>query len=154
MVDPSVSGAGAGPCPGESIARGVARALLAADQAVVAELPLANGRRADLVALSRDGCVSIVEVKSSRADFMADRKWPDYLAWCDFFYFAVGPDFPRSILPADQGLILADRFGAEVVCAAQHRRLPPARRKAVLLRFARTAATRLHTLLDPACGVL
>lgn len=150
MIDFSGRGSGAG----EAIARGVARAFLAADQAVVAELPLANGRRADLVALGRDGRVSIVEVKSGRADFLADRKWPEYLAFCDFFYFAVGLDFPRSILPADHGLILADGFFAEIVCEAPQRPLPSARRRAVLLRFARTAATRLHSLLDPATGVI
>jgi len=152
LVDPLTSGAGPGTPQAQAIARGVARALLAADQAVVTELPLANGRRADLMALGRDGRLAIVEIKSSRADFLADRKWPDYLAYCDRFYFAVGPDFPRSILPADQGLILGDGFFAEIVHEAPCRPLPAARRKAVLLRFARTAAGRLHTLLDPACG--
>lgn len=148
-----MSGIGASAGSGEEIGRGVARALLAADQAVVAELPLANGRRADLVALDRDGRLSIVEVKSCRADFVADHKWPEYLGYCDFFYFAVGPDFPRSILPPDQGLILADGFCAEVVRDAPLRPLPAARRKTMLLRFARTAAGRLHALADPSLGL-
>jgi hypothetical protein len=129
--------------------RGVARTLIAADHAVLAELPLANGRRADLVALDRAGEVTLVEIKSCRADFLADRKWPAYLAYCDRFYFAVGGGFPVDLLPGDEGLILADRFGGEIVRPARLRPLCAARRKAVLLRFARLAALRLHGLLDP-----
>jgi hypothetical protein len=130
--------------------RGISRALVAADHAVLAELPLANGRRADLVAIDRAGEITLVEIKSCRADFLADRKWPAYLAWCDRFYFAVGGGFPLDLLPAGEGLILADRFSGEIARPARLRPLTPARRKAVLLRFARLAALRLQGQLDPA----
>ena len=131
------------------LVRGVGRALTDADHSVLAELSLGNGRRADLVALDRTGAIILVEVKSCRADFVADRKWQEYLAYCDRFYFAVGPDFPRAFLPPEEGLILADRFGGEIIRAARLRVLSPARRKAMLIRFGRTAASRLQTLLDP-----
>jgi hypothetical protein len=131
------------------ILRGVARALVAADQAVVAELVLANGCRADLVALDRTGMITLVEVKASRADFLADRKWPAYLDHCDRFYFAVADGFPLDLLPPTEGLIRADRFAAEILRAAPVRRLGPARRKGLLIRFARASAGRLQTLLDP-----
>ncbi|HLT00753.1 MAG TPA: MmcB family DNA repair protein, partial [Geminicoccaceae bacterium] len=87
--------------------------------------------------------------KSCRADFRGDRKWHEYLAFCDRFYFAVARDFPLDLLPAEEGVILADRFGAEIVRPARLRALGPARRKAMLIRFGRAAATRLHGLLDP-----
>lgn len=132
------------------IARGVARHLAAADQTVVAELPLASGRRADLVALGRDGRIAIVEIKSCRSDFVADRKWPDYLGYCDAFYFAVGPAFPLALLPAEAGVILTDGFAAEVVRDSPLRPLSGARRKAMLIRVARVASGRLQALLDPA----
>jgi hypothetical protein len=131
------------------IVRGVARALADANQPVLTELPLANGRRADLVALDRTGRVTLVEVKSSRADFLADHKWPDYLPFCDHFYFAVASDFPLDLLPAGEGLILADRYAGEIIRAPVLRPLPAARRKAMLIRFARIAASRLQGLLDP-----
>ena len=131
------------------ILRGVARALSAADQAVLAELPLANGRRADLVALDRAGTISLVEIKSGRADFVADRKWQDYLDYCDRFYFAVAAGFPLELLPPDEGLILADRFAGEIAREARLRCLSAARRKAMLIRFARASAGRLQALLDP-----
>ena len=93
-----------------NIQRGVTRALIDADQAVLSELPLANGRRANLAAVDHAGRITVVEIKSCRPDFMCDRKWQDYLGYCDRFYFAVDSDFPYDLLPADEGLILADRF--------------------------------------------
>jgi hypothetical protein len=133
----------------DDILRGVGRALADADHAVLAELPLGNGRRADLVAIDRTGLISLVEIKSCRADFLTDRKWYQYLDYCDRFYFAVASDFPRHLLPADSGLIVADRFGGEIVRNAPVRALGPARRKAMLIRFGRAAAGRLQALLDP-----
>lgn len=133
----------------DSICRGVARALAAADHAVLPEMPLANGRRADLVAVGRDASIAIVEVKSTRADFLTDRKWPEYLEFCDLFYFAVAEDFPHALLPDSEGMIIADRFMAEIVRNPRLRPLSAARRKAMLLRFGRAAATRLHALCDP-----
>ena len=129
--------------------RGVSRALAEADHAVIAELPLRNGRRADMAALDRAGAITVVEVKSCRADFRSDRKWYEYLPYCDRFYFAVGRDFPLDLLPPEEGLILADRFGAEIVREARLRALSPARRKAMLIRFGRAAASRLRSFVDP-----
>ena len=131
------------------ILRGVARALGAADLAVLTEVPLANARRADLVALDRAGLITLIEVKASRADFLADRKWRDYLEFCDRFYFAVAAGFPLELLPPGEGLILADRFSGEILREAPLRRLGAARRKALVIRFARIAACRLQMLLDP-----
>jgi hypothetical protein len=131
------------------ILRGVARTLVAADQAVVAELVLANGCRADLVALDRTGMITLVEVKASRTDFLTDRKWRSYLDHCDRFYIAVADGFPLDLLPPTEGLIRADRFAAEILREAAVRQLDAARRKALLIRFARASAGRLQALLDP-----
>ncbi|WGF89696.1 MmcB family DNA repair protein [Marinivivus vitaminiproducens] len=131
------------------IAHGTARCLIDMGYAPVAELPLANGRRADITAIDRKGHVVIVEIKSSRADFLSDRKWPDYLEFCDAFYFAVAPGFPRELLPQDEGLILAERFQGAIERPAVLRPMAAARRKALLLRFARLAALRLQGQVDP-----
>ncbi len=134
------------------IARGVSRYFRALGQAVIAELPLADGRRCDLMAVDARGEVTIVEIKSCMADFRTDQKWPDYLNWCDRFYFAVDVDFPQELIPEECGLIVADRFGAEVLRDAPEDRLNAARRKAVTLRFARASAFRLQQLVDPDVG--
>jgi hypothetical protein len=133
-----------------AICTGTRRLLAGLGYASVTELTLASGRRADILALGADGCVWIVEVKSSVADFRADGKWPEYRAFCDRFFFAVADDFPTGILPDDAGLIVADPFGAAMVRPAPEHKLAGARRKAVTLRFAHTAATRHHKLADPA----
>ena len=133
----------------KALARGVARGLAQWGFSALAEVPLADGRRADLMALGRDGAVVIVEIKSSVADFRADRKWPDYRSWCDRLYFAVGEDFPAELIPEECGLIQADGFGAAILREAREEKLGAARRRAVQLRFARLAAARLQRMLDP-----
>jgi hypothetical protein len=118
--------------------------------APVAEMPLPNGRRADLLALLPDGGFSIIEVKSCAADFLADGKWPEYRDYCDRLYFAVDLDFPAALLPADAGLIVTDPPEAALHREAPEHRLAPARRRALLHRFATAAAGRLAALADPA----
>lgn len=127
------------------LARGVMRCLADMRITAMTEFTLGNGRRVDAIGLGPDGALHIVEIKSCRTDFLTDRKWQSYVDFADFFYFAVAVDFPRDVLPAGEGLILADRFGAEVVRLAQHRPVPAARRRALTLRFARVAAGRLMT---------
>jgi hypothetical protein len=132
-----------------AIARGTARRLHALGYCVVSELPLPSGRRADLVALGGGGEIVIVEIKSSIADFRADHKWMDYRLHCDRLFFATIVDVPCEIFPKDTGLIVADAFGASIVCEAPEHRLPAPTRKAMMLRFAYAAALRLQALADP-----
>jgi hypothetical protein len=131
------------------IARGTTRLLHSLGFSVVTELPLASGRRADLVALGADGEVVIVEIKSSVADFRADQKWIDYRLHCDRLFFATALEVPCEIFPPDTGLIVADAYGAAIICEAPEHRLHAATRKSVLLAFARAAALRLSALADP-----
>ena len=135
-----------------AVARGTRRLLRARGFSTLAELTLATGRRADIVALAGNSVVHIVEIKSSVADFRADTKWREYRAFCDRFYFAVPADFPIDIIPDDTGLILADAFGAAIEREPGEHRLAPATRRSVLLRFAQAAADRLHMLGDPDAG--
>ena len=130
------------------ICRGVVRLLAAHGLVSVAELPLPNGRRADVIGLTDKGEFWIIEIKSSIEDFRADQKWPEYRDFCDRLFFAVRPDFPTEILPGDTGLILADRYGGEIVRPSPEARLSGGRRKAMTLRFARAAAARLSLALD------
>jgi hypothetical protein len=132
----------------KELCRGVCRALAHRGFATLAEVSLANGRRADVMALGRDGELVIVEIKCSVADFKSDRKWPEYREFCDRLYFAVPAGFPTELIPEECGLILADPFGAAFLREAPAEP-PAARRRAVLLRFARLGAGRLRRTLDP-----
>jgi hypothetical protein len=116
--------------------------LLDAGFAPLTEFPTKSRRRMDVCALGPAGEIWCVEVKSSRADFLADGKWPDYLDWCDRLFFAVPDGFPEEILPPEHGLIRTDEYAAEIIRTAPEAKLAPARRKAVTLRFARLPADR------------
>jgi hypothetical protein len=117
--------------------------------AAVHEMPLPNGRRADLLALRPDGGFVCIEVKSGPRDFLTDSKWPEYRDFCDALYFAVDADFPVALLPEEVGLIITHAAEAELVREAPFHKLAPARRRGLLHRFAMTAAMRLAVLEDP-----
>ena len=131
------------------ILRGARRLISSLGYSSVCELALPNGRRADIAAISASGQILIFEIKSSVADFRADHKWREYRDYCDKLYFAVAPDGPIGLIPEDTGLIVADSYSGELVRDAPATNLPPARRRAMLLIFARHAADRLHMLQDP-----
>ena len=135
--------------PGPRLARGVARALRALDFVTVEEMVPTPGLRVDLMALGPRGEVWVIECKSGRADFGADRKWQGYLDWCDRFFWAVDGDFPTGLLPEGTGLIIADAYDAEIVRMGPESALPGARRKALVQKFARQAALRLQGFRDP-----
>jgi len=125
------------------VRRGVQRLLVQMGAAVLPELSLASGRRADLVALTTKGDIWIIEIKSSIEDFRVDRKWPDYRLHSDRFFFATHPEVPSDIFPQECGFILSDGYGAEILREAPEHRLAAAARKALMLRIARAGASRL-----------
>ena len=131
------------------ILRGARRLMGAMGYSSVCELVLPNGRRADIVAISGAGQITIIEIKSCVADFQSDHKWPEYIDYCDQLYFAVAPDGPIDLIPLETGLIVADSYSGELVRDAPKLPLAAARRRAILLAFARHAADRLHRFQDP-----
>jgi hypothetical protein len=139
------------------VARGVTRLFCRHDLFAMCEVPLPNGRRADLMAIGPKGELTIVEIKVSRADLLGDQKWTDYLEYCDRFFWAVPNTLAHLLeeerfLPGEAGLLIADRYDAAVMREPSSRPLAPARRKAETLRFARRAARRLSAQVDPSLG--
>ena len=132
-----------------TIQRGLGRLLRAYGLTPVPEVPLPNGRRADMAALDGKGSIWIVEIKSSLIDFQTDAKWPGYQDHCDRLFFAVNPAFPIEVLPATTGLMICDAYGGALVREAPEVRLPAPTRKAMTLLLARLAAARLHQAMDP-----
>ena len=148
------------PACAADVARGVTRLLMRHDLVAMTEVPLDSGRRADLMALDARGQIVVVEVKVSRADLLGDGKWPDYLAHCDRYFWAVPAGFDLTpldtppFLPERTGIIVADRYDAEIVREAHTHPLAAHVRKRCTLAFARRAARRLTGLVDPEAGVL
>jgi hypothetical protein len=139
------------------VARGVTRLFCRQDLFAICEVPLPNGRRADMMAIDAKGALTIVEIKVAKADLLGDAKWTDYLEYCDRFFWAVPPSLAsicegERFLPSEAGLIVADRYDAAFTREALIRPLAPGRRKAELLRFARRAARRLSAQIDPSLG--
>jgi hypothetical protein len=133
-----------------AVCRAAARFCARLGWAPVTEMPLPNGRRADILALRPDGGFAVVEVKSCARDFLSDGKWPDYRDYCDRLYFAVDLDFPQELIPEEVGLLVADGPDAHLLREAPEHALASARRRALLHRYAVTAAGRLAALQDPA----
>jgi hypothetical protein len=130
------------------VARGVSRLLIQEGFSPILEFTLANGRRLDVAALGGDGTVVGVEIKVAIPDLKGDMKWPEYLEFCELFYFAIPPDFPDELVPPGTGLIVADRYGGAIVRPSPVAQIHASRRKAVTLRFAKVAAERLAMTLE------
>ena len=130
------------------VARGVSRLLIQEGYSPILEFTLANGRRLDVAALGADGTVVGIEIKVAIPDLKCDAKWPEYLDFCELFYFAIPPEFPDELVPQGTGLIVADRYGGAIVRPSPVAQLHASRRKAVTLRFAKVAAERLALSLD------
>lgn len=132
----------------QQVARGVSRALMQEGFSPILEFTLANGRRLDVAALGPDGTVVGVEIKVALGDLKGDLKWPEYLEFCELFYFAIPPEFPDEFVPSGTGLIVADRYGGAIVRPSPVAQIHASRRKAVTLRFAKVAAERLATVIE------
>ena len=136
-----------------AIRRGTLRLLVGLDLFALPEVTLASGRRADLLAVSRTGEIAIIEIKSSRTDFLVDRKWLEYRLYCDRLFFATAPDVEPLLFPEDAGLIVADAHGGALLRDAPLHPLAAATRKALLARVARLGAARLTWLVDPDANI-
>ncbi|MBW8785526.1 MAG: MmcB family DNA repair protein [Novosphingobium sp.] len=141
-----------------AVARGICRLFARNDVWCIAEMPLRNGRRADLMGIDAKGRLVIVEIKVARADLLGDGKWTDYLDHCDRFYWGLAAHLDRAcldeagFLPETCGVIVADGYDAEIVRSAPTRPLAAARRKAEVERLARAAMRRHLVGLDPHCA--
>ena len=139
----------------QAVARGIARLFARNDIWCLAEMPLRNGRRADLMGIDPKGQIVIVEIKVSRADLLGDAKWPDYLDFRDRFFWGLPPELDRACLegadfmPGRCGVIVADGYDAEILRSAPLHPLAAARRKVEVERLARAALRRQIVALDP-----
>lgn len=141
-----------------AVARGISRLFARNDIWCLPEMPLRNGRRADLMGIDAKGQVIIVEIKVARADLLGDGKWTDYLDHCDRFFWGLASHLDRACMeseafrPDQCGLIVADGYDAEILRPAPLMPLAPARRKVEVERLARAALRRQAVAMDPRIG--
>ena len=134
---------------GQLIARGVCRHLKQYNFSCLEEFVPIKGSRVDIIAIGPRGEIWIIECKSSPADYNQDQKWENYLPYCDRYFWAVPQNFPTNILPAKDGLMIADQYDAEIVRYGQECKISPQKRKVITTKIARNASDRLRLLLDP-----
>jgi len=141
-----------------AVARGICRLFARNDIWMLAEMPLRNGRRADLMGIDGKGHVVIVEIKTARGDLLGDGKWPDYLDFCDRFFWGLPPELDRACLdgadfrPDCCGVIVADEYDAEILRPAPSHPLAAARRRVEVERLARASLRRQLVAADPSLG--
>ena len=146
------------PLDAGSVCRGIQRLFARNDIWLMPEMPLRNGRRADLMGLDTKGRIVIVEVKVQRGDLLGDGKWPDYLDFCDRFYWGLPPQLDRNILNGEDyrpdccGIVVADSYDGEIVRPAPLHPLAATRRKTEVGRLARAAMRRATVAIDPHCA--
>lgn len=140
-----------------AVARGICRLFARNDIWVTQEMSLRNGRRADLMGIDAKGRIVIVEIKTARGDLMGDGKWPNYLDFCDRFFWGLPPELDRACLDGEDfrpdccGVIVADEYDAEIIRPAPSIPLAAARRKVEVERLARVALRRNVVLQDEQC---
>ena len=138
-----------GPLETSDITRGICRYLHNLGFNPLKEFKLLSKRRVDVIGLNKKGRFIIIEIKSSVADLRADQKWPTYLPFADETYFAVANGFPLELLPEECGIMVADAYTAATIRLSPINKMSSTRRRAQILRYAQTAAHRLHILNDP-----
>lgn len=158
LIRPDVGTTAALEREAQAVARGIGRLFGRNDIWCLPEMPLRNGRRADLMGIDARGHLVIVEIKVARADLLGDAKWQDYLDHCDRFYWGIAPHLDRAVLetpaflPERCGLIVGDGYDAEILRPAASHPLPAARRKVEVERLARAALRRQTIASDPQGG--
>ena len=131
------------------IARGVMRHFDQIGLSSLSEFSPIKGLRVDIITLGMSNEIWIIECKSSQSDFKSDRKWHNYLDWCNRYFWAVDANFPIDILPINTGIIIADAYDASILREAPLKKLSPARKKKVIKSIAKSACNRLLTHIDP-----
>lgn len=129
--------------------RGVRRLLAEMGYGTLSEFRLTTGRRVDVIGLNGEAEFVIVEIKTSLEDFRSDRKWREYLPFCDRFFFAIPDGFPDAVLPGECGVIVADAYGGAVCREACVIPVNATRKRRQIVRFALAASTRLQRAFDP-----
>lgn len=111
---------------------------------VLEEFTLKTGRRVDVICLDQKQHITILEIKSSKEDFLTDTKWPEYLEWAHQIYFAVWEDFDVSILPqeAQCGILISDGFECHIARQAASQTLAAPRKNTLIQRLAHHAKDR------------
>ena len=128
----------------QRITDAIARSYYERGDGVLREFKLRVKRRVDLVTINDKGWITIIEIKSSVADFRHDKKWNEYIEWADQFFFGVAHNFPIDILPKEHGIITTDGFDIYTVQPSPVQKLNGSRRNNLVRKLAKASMRRIE----------
>ena len=131
------------------ILRNTMRFLANKGYQIISEFALPNKKRVDLIAINLKREILIVEVKSNIKNLKIDKKWKKYLKYCNFFYFALN-NYQKVInIKKNIGIIKTNNLKTEIIQKPKYNKISIKRKSAIILKFALSAASKFHRLIDP-----
>ena len=124
------------------------RFLSAKGYRVLSEFALPNKKRVDIIGINLKKEIVIVEVKSNKNGIKLDKKWKNYLNYCNYFYFACSEklnlNFSENI-----GIIRNNCNKIEITKEPKYNKLPENKKNKLIFKISLSAISKFHRLIDP-----
>ena len=124
------------------------RFLSAKGYRVLSEFALPNKKRVDIIGINLKKEIVIVEVKSNKNGIKLDKKWKNYLNYCNYFYFACSEklnlNFSENI-----GIIRNNCNKIEITKEPKYKKLPENKKNKLIFKISLSAISKFHRLIDP-----
>ena len=115
---------------------------------VLTEFALPNKKRVDIIGINLKKEIVIVEVKSNKNGIKLDKKWKNYLNYCNYFYFACSEklnlNFSENI-----GIIRNNCNKIEITKEPKYKKLPENKKNKLIFKISLSAISKFHRLIDP-----
>ena len=116
---------------------------------VLSEFALPNKKRVDIIAINSKKKIIIVEVKSNKKDFKLDKKWKNYLNYCNYFFFASNEKFINFKFKSEVGLIEKKGNCIKITKKPKYNLISDRKKNSLIFKMALSAASKFHRLIDP-----
>ena len=116
---------------------------------VLSEFALPNKKRVDIIAINLKKKIIIVEVKSNKKNLKYDKKWKNYLNYCNYFYFACNDKLKDSEFSENIGIIQNNSNNIKIIRKSKYQKISENKKKQLIFKIALSAASKFHRLIDP-----
>ena len=116
---------------------------------VLSEFALPNKKRVDIIGINLKKEIIIVEVKSNKNGIKLDKKWKNYLNYCNYFYFACNDKLKDFNFSKNIGVIEKNSNDIKITKKSKYKKIPQKRKNTLILKIALSATSKFHRLIDP-----
>ena len=116
---------------------------------VLSEFALPNKKRVDIIAINLKRKIIIVEVKSNKKSLKYDKKWKNYLNYCNYFYFACNDKLKDFNFSENIGVIQNNSNNIKIIRKSKYKKLSENKKKQLIFKIALSATSKFHRLIDP-----